>query len=85
MTGFTEALRQEVAERHLRVSMIEPGAVETELGSHNNPEVRAQMAERFGHLDKLQAVDIAEAVSFVVTRPRHVAINEILVRPTQQL
>src|SRR5207237_5749880 len=46
--AFSESLRQEVADRHVRVSLIEPGAVETELGSHNRPEIREQMAQRFG-------------------------------------
>ena len=37
--AFSEALRQEVTERHVRVSLVEPGAVTTELGPHNRPEV----------------------------------------------
>jgi NADP-dependent 3-hydroxy acid dehydrogenase YdfG len=82
--AFSEALRQEVAGRHLRVSLVEPGAVATELQSHNRPEVRDQIEKRFVEMDILQAEDIADAISYVVTRPRHVAVNEILVRPTQQ-
>jgi NADP-dependent 3-hydroxy acid dehydrogenase YdfG len=83
--AFSEALRQEVTERHLRVSLVEPGAVMTELASHNRPEVQEGMKARFGQMaDRLQADDIADAISYIVTRPRHVAINEILVRPTEQ-
>ncbi len=82
--AFAEALRQEVTERHLRVSLVEPGAVETELASHNRPEVQEAMKGRFGDVERLAADDIADTISYIVTRPRHVAINEILVRPTEQ-
>ncbi|MFT3865517.1 MAG: SDR family NAD(P)-dependent oxidoreductase [Solirubrobacterales bacterium] len=82
--AFSEALRQEVTERHVRVSLVEPGAVITELASHNRPAVQEAMKGRFGNLERLEATDIADAISYIVTRPRHVAINEILVRPTEQ-
>ena len=82
--AFSESLRQEVTGRHLRVSLVEPGAVATELQSHNRPEVRDQIEKRFVEMDILQSEDIADAIAYVVTRPRHVAVNEILVRPTQQ-
>src|ERR1700742_1138348 len=82
--AFSEALRQEFAGRHLRVSLVEPGAVITELGSHNRPEVQEMMKARFGDIERLEADDIADAISYIVTRPRHVAVNEILVRPTEQ-
>jgi NADP-dependent 3-hydroxy acid dehydrogenase YdfG len=82
--GFAEALRQEVTERHVRVSLVEPGAVITELSSHNRPEVLEELKGRFGEIERLEADDIADAISYIVTRPRHVAINEILVRPTEQ-
>jgi NADP-dependent 3-hydroxy acid dehydrogenase YdfG len=82
--AFSEALRQEVTERHVRVSLVEPGAVATELSSHNRPEVLEEIKGRFGQIERLEATDIADAVAYIVTRPRHVAINEILVRPTEQ-
>jgi NADP-dependent 3-hydroxy acid dehydrogenase YdfG len=82
--AFSEALRQEVTERHVRVSLVEPGAVITELASHNRPEVIEEMKGRFGDIERLEADDIADAISYIVTRPRHMAINEILVRPTEQ-
>jgi NADP-dependent 3-hydroxy acid dehydrogenase YdfG len=86
VNAFSEALRQEVTGRHLRVGVIEPGAVDTELASHNtDPEVLARMRERFGRIERLSAEDIAEVILFTVTRPRHVALNEILVRPTDQV
>jgi NADP-dependent 3-hydroxy acid dehydrogenase YdfG len=83
--AFSESLRQEVAGRHVRVSLVEPGATATELSSHNRPEVRTAIQERFGSIERLEADDIADIVAYVVSRPRHVAINEVLVRPTDQV
>jgi|SRR5579875_650579 len=82
--AFSESLRQEVTGRHVRVSLIEPGAVDTELPDHNRPEIREQIDQRFEGVERLRAQDIAQAIAYVVTRPRHVAINELLVRPTEQ-
>jgi NADP-dependent 3-hydroxy acid dehydrogenase YdfG len=82
--AFSESLRQEVTGRHIRVSLIEPGAVETELGSHNRPEILEGLKQRFANMERLQADDIADAITYVVTRPRRVAVNEMLVRPTDQ-
>ncbi|MBV9464560.1 MAG: SDR family NAD(P)-dependent oxidoreductase [Solirubrobacterales bacterium] len=82
--AFSEALRQEVAGRHVRISLVEPGAVATELQSHNRPEIQQSIAERFGGIQILEAQDIADAIAYVVTRPWRVAVNELLVRPTEQ-
>jgi len=82
--AFSEGLRQEVTSRHVRVCLIEPGAVETELGSHNRPEVQEMLTARFGTMERLQSQDISDAITYVVTRARHVAINEMLIRPTEQ-
>ncbi len=82
--AFAESLRMEVAQRHVRVSLVEPGAVDTELSSHNRPEVQERIRERFAGVERLQADDIARAVAFVVTSPRHMAVNEMLIRPTEQ-
>jgi NADP-dependent 3-hydroxy acid dehydrogenase YdfG len=84
VNAFSEALRQEVTGKHLRVSLVEPGAVETELASHNRPEVRETISQRFEGIERLQPEDIAEAITFIVTRPRRTAVNEVLVRPTEQ-
>lgn len=65
-----ESLRQEGTGRHLRVSLSEPGAVDTELAEHNRPEIRDQMTERFAGITMLEAADIADAIEYVVTRPR---------------
>jgi NADP-dependent 3-hydroxy acid dehydrogenase YdfG len=82
--AFSESLRQEVTQRHVRVSLVEPGAVATELASHNRPEIQEVMRQRFGDTELMQATDIADAIAFIVTRPRRVAINEVLIRPTEQ-
>ena len=82
--AFSDALRQEVTARHLRVSLVEPGATDTELRDHLSPDQREAQAKRFETMQPLQAADIADAIAYVVTRPRHVAVNEILVRPTEQ-
>jgi NADP-dependent 3-hydroxy acid dehydrogenase YdfG len=82
--AFSESLRQEVTGRHVRVALVEPGAVETELAGHNRPEVLEQISRRFGSIERLVADDIADAIAYIVTRPRHVAVNELLIRPTEQ-
>jgi len=82
--AFSDALRKEITTRHVRVSLVEPGAVDTELASHNRPEVQTRLAERFATMERLRAEDIAGIVAYIVTRPRHMAINEVLVRPTDQ-
>ncbi len=85
VNAFTESLRQEVTGKHVRVSVVEPGAVATELASHNRPEIQETISARFGDIERLEAIDIAEAISFVVTRPRRTAVNEVLIRPTEQV
>src|SRR6202011_1209830 len=79
VVAFSESLRQEVTRRHVRVSVIEPGAVMTELASHNRPEIIETIRANFGQVEMLRSEDIAESIIFTVTRPRHVAVNEILI------
>ena len=68
--GFTESLRQEVTQRHVRVGVLEPGGVATELGSHNTPEVRNQMIDPFyEQTEVLAPEDIADGVAYMVTAP----------------
>jgi NADP-dependent 3-hydroxy acid dehydrogenase YdfG len=81
--AFSEALRQEVTARYVRSSLVEPGATESELVTHVREEVRSRLPARLDQI--LAAEDIADAILYIVTRPRHVAINEILVRPTEQV
>lgn len=82
--AFSESLRQEVTARHVRVCLVEPGAVNTELFDHVRPEVRERAARAYANLEKLEAEDVADAIRWAVTRPRRVAVNELLVRPTEQ-
>ena len=84
VVGFTEALRQECARANVRVTVIEPGWVDTELQGHNeHPAVVEGMNKMINAIDKvLEPVDIARAVVFAVSQPEHVSINEMLIRPT---
>jgi len=82
--AFSESLRQEVTGRHVRVSIVEPGAVATELTDHLRDEIKETLKGRLGSIEHMQASDIADAIAYIVTRPRHVAINELLIRPTEQ-
>jgi NADP-dependent 3-hydroxy acid dehydrogenase YdfG len=84
VNAFSEALRQEVAGRQVRVGLVEPGAVATELSSHNRPEIRETIEQRVADIERLQSEDIARAILYMVSQPRHAAVNEILIRPTQQ-
>ncbi len=86
VTGFSEALRQEAAYANVRVTCVEPGFVDTELQGHNtNPmvvEATQKMRDEIGQV--LEAEDIADAILYAVSRPEHVGINEVLIRPTKQ-
>lgn len=85
LNGFTESLRQEVTQRHVRVGVLEPGGVDTELGSHNRPEVRGAMIDPFYEATEVLAPeDIADGVAYMVTRPRHASVGELWIMPTDQ-
>ena len=81
--AFSESLRQELTTRYVRVSLVEPGVTATELASHIRPEIREQSQARFKGVNQLGAQDIAQAITFIVTRERDVLVNEVMVRPTQ--
>jgi clavulanate-9-aldehyde reductase len=86
VNGFSEGLRQEVTERGVRVVVIEPGTVDTELRQHiTHAGAKAAIQERVSKIRQLRSSDIAEAVRYAVTAPHHVAVNEILIRPTDQI
>lgn len=86
VTGFSEALRQEALHSNIRVTVVEPGFVETELLAHNeNPyvvEAAEKLKAKIGQV--LRAEDIADSIVHALAAPPHVSINEILVRPTSQ-
>jgi NADP-dependent 3-hydroxy acid dehydrogenase YdfG len=85
VNAFSESLRQEVTARGVRVSLVEPGAVATELSSHITQEEAREASRKMAEsMRTLQSDDIARAIVYVVTQPPHVAINEVLVRPTDQ-
>ena len=85
VNAFSEALRQEVYQDNIRVTIIEPGLVETEIDQHITDLVAKQeIAARRKAITPLQSEDIAAAIVYAVTQPQHVNVNEILIRPTQQ-
>lgn len=84
VNAFAEALRQETVRAGVRVTLIEPGAVESELLSHNADYVQQAAAKRLEGVEVLRSEDIADAIAWTVTRPGHVGINELLVRPREQ-
>jgi NADP-dependent 3-hydroxy acid dehydrogenase YdfG len=82
VNAFSEALRQELGPKHVRVGLVEPGLVDTELtnsGRENTPD-----ASSASELGVLEADDIADAIVYIVTRPPRTAVNEVLIRPTEQ-
>ena len=83
--AFSEALRQEVHKDKIRVTVIEPGIVATELGEHiTNTEVKERLQARVAAMTPLESEDIAAAIVYAVTQPPRVNVNEILIRPTDQ-
>lgn len=84
LNGFTEALRQEITTTYVRVGVVEPGKVDTELDSHNTDEVLSEIEANYGHIRMLDPEDIADGVAYMVTRPRHAAISEMWIMPTEQ-
>jgi NADP-dependent 3-hydroxy acid dehydrogenase YdfG len=84
VNGFTESLRQEITKQHVRVGVLEPGGVATELGSHNSGSIREHIDAFYETTEVLQAEDIADGVAYMVTRPRHMSISELWIMPTDQ-
>jgi NADP-dependent 3-hydroxy acid dehydrogenase YdfG len=84
LNGFAESLRQELLSEHVRVSVVEPGTVDTELVNHLGDAVREAARRQVGGIEALRAEDIADAIGYIVTRERRVAVNEILVRAGDQ-
>jgi NADP-dependent 3-hydroxy acid dehydrogenase YdfG len=84
VNAFSEALRQEVAEHNVRVTVVNPGAVSTELREHLSPELQQSQRDRLSGVTPLDATDIANTIIYALGQPEHVSLNEILVRPTRQ-
>ena len=83
MNGWSESLRQEL-QPEIRVMVIEPGAVATELTDHITHSDTKQVTEKMYDEIAITAQDIAEVIAFSVSRPRRMTLNEILIRPTGQ-
>jgi clavulanate-9-aldehyde reducatase len=83
--AFSEALRQEAVPLGVRVTVVEPGAVATELPEHNRPEVVEMIRTVFADVTPLTADDIARAILYAIGQPANVSINEVLVRPSGQV
>jgi NADP-dependent 3-hydroxy acid dehydrogenase YdfG len=84
VTAFSEALRQELIAKRVRVSVIEPGTVATELVTHLREEIREASRRQTEAIQPPRPEDIADTVAWIVTRDRRVAVNEILVRASEQ-
>jgi NADP-dependent 3-hydroxy acid dehydrogenase YdfG len=86
VNAFSEALRQEVAAANVKITVIEPGFVDTELQGHNtHPMVVEAIENMRKEIGKpLEAADIANAILYSAAAPDHVAVNEVLVRPSGQ-
>ena len=86
VNAYSEGLRQEVAEGGIRVIVVEPGFVDTELQGHNRDDVREVLEARREEIgDVLAPEDIADGILYAVSRAPHVSVNEVLIRPTRQL
>ena len=84
VVAFSEALRQEMVSHRVRVSVVEPGTVDTELASHLRDDIRQAAQNQIESIQPLRPDDIADAVAYIVTRDRRVAVNEMLVRAGDQ-
>jgi NADP-dependent 3-hydroxy acid dehydrogenase YdfG len=84
--AFSEALRKEVYRDNIRITVVEPGATDTEISDQlTNPEIRQDVAEWTGSIRQLDPADVARAILYAVTQPKHVSINEILIPPLEHL
>lgn len=84
VNAFSDGLRQELASKHVRVSIVAPGMTESEMIYKIRPDLLAKIKASLEAMPSMTAMEVAEAVTFVVTRPAGVAVNDLLVRPTEQ-
>lgn len=84
--AFTESLRQELvaSKTGIRTTLIEPGAVATELIDQNRPEIQEMLNSRLKDMKRLESEDIAAGILYAVSQPEHVSVNEVLIRPSAQ-
>jgi NADP-dependent 3-hydroxy acid dehydrogenase YdfG len=84
VSAIAESLRREVGKDFIRVTSIEPGAVKTEFTAQMRADVRASVEQRLGDMQQLSGEDVAGAILYAVTQPRHVNVNILTLYPTQQ-
>jgi len=84
INAFSESLRQEMLSHRVRVSIVEPGTVDTELVNHLDADLQRATREQLAGIEPLQPDDIADTITYIVTRNRRVAVNEILIRAGDQ-
>ena len=84
VNAFSEGIRQELIGKRVRVGLVEPGTVDTEISAHLAPEARKAFDRQTAGMIKLRPGDVADAVVYIVTRDKRVAINEMLVRAAEQ-
>ena len=84
VNAFSEGIRQELIGKRVRVGVVGPGTVDTEISEHLPPERRAAFDRQTEDMVKLAPEDIADAVLYMVTRDRRVAVNHMLVRAAEQ-
>jgi NADP-dependent 3-hydroxy acid dehydrogenase YdfG len=85
VTAASEAWRQEFSPHGVRVSVVEPGMVATELFGHQQQPVQEHYERMFSGVEPLRPSDIADIVAYIVTAPRRMALAEVVVRPTDQV
>ncbi len=84
--AFSESLRQEVNPQHIRVTVIEPGFVATEIQEHMADQAaKDRVLAQMQSITPLTSEDIAAAIVYAVTQPEQVDVNELLIRPTEQV
>jgi NADP-dependent 3-hydroxy acid dehydrogenase YdfG len=84
IAAFAESLRQELITRRVRVSVVEPGTVDTELVSHVRDDIREAARAQVESIELLRPQDVADSVVHIVTRDRRLAVNEVLIRAAEQ-
>jgi NADP-dependent 3-hydroxy acid dehydrogenase YdfG len=84
VNAFSEGLRQEVLGKRVRVGVVSPGTVDTEINTHLPQRFRDAFERQTAGMVKLRPDDVADAVIYMVTRDRRVAVNHILVRAAEQ-
>ncbi|SRX96121.1 short-chain dehydrogenase/reductase SDR [Streptosporangium roseum DSM] [Mycobacterium shimoidei] len=84
VNAFSEGIRQELIGKRVRVGVVGPGTVDTEINTHLPAESREAFDRRTAGMVKLRPDDIADAVRYMVTRDRRVAVNHMLVRAAEQ-